>query len=202
MTNNLLDLLAGEIGWVHWAILDLCQDAEHFSVRPGPQAPPVGWHLWHISAFADRLQASLPPIPAAERRPFHADRLIWAREGLAAAWGLDPASLGWEATGMLMDHAAAAALPVERQAAISGYARAVFEAVDDALAGIRPRDLLVERTTIHTYAGDGEVNASDLSKTCPLALDLIEHLEHAARHMGMIEGLLGVIGDQGGSATV
>ena len=39
------------IHWHHGALLKVTSDLkqEQFNWRPGPKAPPIGWHLWQIA---------------------------------------------------------------------------------------------------------------------------------------------------------
>ena len=71
MTNQIAASLADGIAWTHQAILRLVEDIsdEMLAKPPSATAPPIGWHVFHIARWADRLQASLPNRLPADSHP-------------------------------------------------------------------------------------------------------------------------------------
>jgi hypothetical protein len=204
MNRVVTDLIVQRIQMAHRWLLEstVGLSEENLCRRPSLTAPPIGWHLWHISRWADRLQATLPrkdPPPDFRPDPNHG---IWEREQLAQQWDLDPRTLGTLEDGSGMEHDAAAALPrrIGRDALID-YARRAFAATDMALGDLEPEQLLEARSSIQEYliANGGITRAPGRDTT--LAADLAYHFSHANRHLGMIEALCGLRGTSG-SVTV
>ena len=56
MSNTMLKYSCNTIHWLHEALLRVTEELtpEQFCWLPGPEAPPIGWHLWHIARWADR----------------------------------------------------------------------------------------------------------------------------------------------------
>ena len=61
MGNIIKDAIHSRIKWPHANIISLGEALtdEEFSRQPGPTSPPIGWHIWHTSRWADRFQGSL-----------------------------------------------------------------------------------------------------------------------------------------------
>ncbi|MCA1597471.1 MAG: DinB family protein [Chloroflexi bacterium] len=151
--------------------------------QAGPRAPSIRFHLWHIARWADKVQAGLPTLTPALRRLGSAEEL-WAIEGLAARWGLDASLLGEGETGMGLDDAVVAALPLPTREELLGYARRAFGAVDERAAQLGTGELVAPCTDLYGNANVvGDV--------------LLSHLTHVSRHLGMIEALRGVQGMHG-----
>ena len=167
----------------------------------GPTAPPIGWHLWHISRWADRVQASLPRRSDAEGYRPNPNAGIWERESMAAEWDLDPRTLGTLEEGSGMMHEDAAALPRKiGKPALVDYATRVFAAFDAGLDELTADAMRATRTSVMEYEiRDGKVYKAP-GKETTLAADLGFHLSHANRHLGMIEALRG-LADQEGTIT-
>ncbi len=159
-------------------------------IQTGP--PAIGWHLWHISRWADRLQASFHSKP---------DQGIWETEDLAVKWGLDPSVLGLLETGVLMDRPAASLLPQVGKGALLDYARRTFGAADQALADLEVEQFHRRRESILAIkiSGDSAIEAPGADTT--VAGDLGFHMSHASRHLGMIEVIRGMQGLRG-TATI
>jgi len=169
--------------------------------RFGPTAPPIGWHLWHISRWADRVQASLPRSSDAEGYRPNPNAGIWERESMAAEWDLDPRTLGTLEEGSGMTHEDAAALPrTIGKPALVDYATRVFAAFDAGLDELTDDAMRATRTSVMEYEiREGKVYKAP-GKETTLAADLGFHLSHANRHLGMIEALRG-LADQEGTIT-
>jgi hypothetical protein len=204
------DVTTGVIGkriqmahtWIRQATEKLSE--EELCQRFGPTAPPIGWHLWHIARWADRVQASLPRANADPNDPPNPNRGIWEREQLAQRWDLDPASLGTLEEGSGMDFEASAALPRRiGKEALFGYVQQVFAATDEAIANLRPRQFEEGRSSVMEYkynSADGTIWRAEGAQTT-LAADLAFHLSHANRHLGMMEALGGLL-ERKSSVTV
>ena len=149
---------------------------------PGPHAPAIRFHLWHIARWADIVGAHLPTMGAAPGAP--APREIWEAEGLAVAWGFAGRDLGFRETGMSLPDVAVLALPFPTDTTLRRYAERTFavaaeatEAIDEARFVRAGRDPLGREIIV----GDAVLN----------------HLLHVGRHLGMIEALRGVLGLRG-----
>lgn len=205
MSDALLPVVAQRIKQTHRLLLAVTEDlaADAFCRRPATTAPPIGWHLWHISRWADRVQASFP------NRPFEpgwrADRAqqIWCREGLALRWGLVPKALGILETGSGMDDDTAATIPLVGQDRLLDYARRSFSALEEALLAVQAPELAASRNSVMEFRIDPQ--SKELSDApgaeTTVAGDFGFHLSHGGRHLGMIEALRGVVAIKG-TATV
>jgi hypothetical protein len=164
----------------------------------GATAPPIGWHLWHIARWADRVQASLPRQDI--HHPPDPNRGFWERERLAEQWDLDPATLGTLQEGSGMSFVDAAVLPRRvGKDVLLAYARQVFAATDEAVTTLRPEQFLEPRQSVMEYrydVTDGRIWRAPGAETT-VAADLAFHVSHANRHLGMIEALSGLLGGKG-----
>jgi hypothetical protein len=167
-------------------------------------APPIGWHLWHIARWADRVQASLPrQSDTTDHRP-DPNQGVWQQERLAERWDLDPATLGTleEGSGMALDASTALPRRIGRDALLA-YAMQTFAATDAVVADLRPDQFLEQRSSVMEYkydVTDGRIWRAPGAETTVVA-DLAFHLSHANRHLGMIEALSGLLNKKG-SVTV
>lgn len=164
-----------------------------------PDAPPIGWHLWHMARFADRLQAKLSQLEEGE-----ATEEIWERENVPALWKVAPDRLGVFASGMGQTHTdAQKTIATAGQNAILRYAGDVFAACNAAVERLTDADW--ERTYygILDYSYDratGIVQATGPTES-NVAQDLVFHASHGSRHAGMMEALRGLLG-RAGTLTV
>jgi hypothetical protein len=155
-----------------FTLVDALND-EELRWRPGPSAPSIGFHFWHLARWAD-YDAQLIDGRAQ----------VWQQRGLALQWGMQPAGLGEAETGTEMGDEASERLSWPDKAALLGYARDAFAARQVAIRGLEPESL---RQAIHSP------HISDISK-----LDLLfTHLSHDNRHLGMIESIRGFLGLSG-----
>jgi hypothetical protein len=201
MSDALMPVVVQRIERTHRWLLDVTEDlsADDLCRRPGLTAPPIGWHLWHIARWADRVQASFPNRPFQAGWRAESRHQIWSREGLAARWGLLPSALGILETGAGMDHDTAASIPIARQGQLLDYARRAFTALDEAIGRLDHSELAASRNSVMEYTiGTSGTDISDApgDKTT-VAGDLAFHLSHSSRHLGMIEALRGVFGMKG-----
>lgn len=172
---SVAELLAKRLERSHTWILEALDAVDDAALheRLGLRAPSIAFHAWHVARWADRVQARLSGV-----------REIWGSDGVAGRWGLDDAALGTHGTGMGLDDDASAALPLPAKDELLSYIRAAFTAADRAAAAIGD-DGLEEIVTDH------------YDTPSPRAQILIAHTGHASRHLGMIEALRGLQGDQG-----
>ena len=65
MSEALLSVVVQRIPQTQGWLLDVTEDLMTGDVcrRPAPTAPPIGWHLSHISRWGNRMLASLPNRP-------------------------------------------------------------------------------------------------------------------------------------------
>jgi hypothetical protein len=197
MAADTVSVLQDRTALMHNRLLKACSalSPDHFAHICGPQAPPIGWHLWHIARFADRLQARLVAlvegVPGAER---------WRQEQLAVQWRVAPADFGVHETGMGQPHADAVRLvTVAGQAAVTGYARMVFEQLQTVVQQVTAEHLGQSYVGVLDYAADmatGRVWATEPQESS-VVLDLVMHIDHGNRHLGAIEGLRGLFGSTG-----
>ena len=158
-------------------------------------APPIGWHLWHMARFGDRLQSKMAAIT--EDRPVSE---IWYREDVAASWNLQADRLGVFESGMGQAHADAQASIVSAgQSKVVDYAGAVFAACDKTISKLTESDMEKTYFGIRGYAYDGKTGRvwANEPKESVIAEDLIFHSNHGSRHMGMMEALRGLLGTAG-----
>lgn len=199
MTGGLAEITLARIQGTHQMLLLTTKELAEtgFAWVPGPQAPPIGWHLWHIARWTDRLQASFPAADGG------AGKELWEEEKVVASWGLNPKSLGVLQSGLAMQAQTAAEM-VEKvgQARIVDYAKRTFAACDAVLDRLAPTDFAIMRDSIRAFRidGNGQIIATDPPQKT-VADDLAFHLSHTNRHLGMIEGLRGALG-LSGSASV
>jgi hypothetical protein len=170
----------------------------------GLTAPPIGWHLWHIARWADRLQATFPNHAFEARRRWDPGRQIWVRERLAERWGLEPSALGILQTGAGMTHETAGLLPAQVPGeALRAYVQEAFGALDAAVLGLSAGHLTQGRNSVMEFTTDAErqetIEAPGAETT--VSADLAFHLSHASRHLGSIEALRGLL-EIPGTATL
>jgi hypothetical protein len=207
MTNQIAASLAGGIAWTHQAILRLVQDLsdEMLAQPPSATAPPIGWHLFHIARWADRLQASLPNRLPADSHPSQLLDQIWFVEEVACAWEIDPNTLGWLETGPGMTIEDAVIVASVGRARLTAYAEQVFQAADEALQQLHDHNLMQERNCIipgmHFNPETWTIETTGPNRGS-LFDDLTFHSGHADRHLGMVEALIGAMHSVRGTATV
>lgn len=207
MTTQIATSLADGIARTQQAILRLAQDFDDEMIaRPASAiAPPVGWHLFHIARWADRLQASLPNRRPEDSHPSELPDQIWLVENVAQSWGVDPGTLGWLETGPGMTVEDAVIVASVGRARLTAYAEPVFQAVDEALRQLHDRDLMQERNCIipgmHFDPETWTIETTGPNQGS-LFDDLTFHSGHADRHLGMVEALKGTMLIVRGTATV
>jgi hypothetical protein len=190
MTGPIGTMIYERVQKTHRRLLEICEDLSEAQLRcrPGPHAPSIAFHVWHMARWADRLQATLPRMMAASALPLDLAGELWQAEALAQRWGWSPDTLGYGQTGMEMSDEAAASLELPPRDVLFDYARRAFGAADHTVGAIKDQQL--EQRGIDIYEHENSVGYV-----------LLVHLSHASRHLGMIECLRGVQGLRG-TATV
>lgn len=166
--------------------------AEEFCLRPSPTAPPIGWHIWHIARWADWFQASFPN-----------QSQIWESQNKVSEFGLDRMALGPMQTGMTMSHDDAAQIPtIIGQERILDYMKAVFVANQTVLSDLTLDDLYQARESFAKWESVDNKIIRAMGKPVTLIDDIGYHFAHANRHLGMIEGIIGVTLQRAGTASI
>jgi hypothetical protein len=176
LTTKLLEQARREGGWAHQNVLTLVDDLtdEQLRWRPGPHAPAIGFHVWHLARWADFDAAQVSGAPQ-----------IWETQGLAAAWGF-ASGLGKSETGTEMGDDSSEDLILPGKTALLEYTGAAFTRIDNLL------DTLAHATVLPS---------PNLQVDDDRAVSLLcTYLTHDNRHLGMIEALRGLLGLMG-SAT-
>ena len=174
----------------HRRLLEIVEDLSEAQLdwRLGLHTPSIGFHLWHMARWADRLQAALPAMVLAPAQANEPAREIWEIDGLARQWEWQTTMLGYGQTGMEMSDEMAADLKLPNKHMLVDYARAAFTAADHAVDVIEDQQL--EQRGVDIYGQENSVGYV-----------LLVHLSHASRHLGMIECVRGMQGLRG-TATV
>lgn len=178
---------------------------EQLNRVPGSAAPPIGWHYWHTMRCTDLLQASFPNQRPEAKQPVHPERDIWKSENMAAAWGLDPAQLGVLQSGIDMPDEVAFTLTAKAgRERLVAYGERVLRELDAALAKLDPAVMTEPRLTVYSFVWDNAAGKAveDFTEETIVVEELVSHCAHIARHLGMIEGLRGVILDRSGTMSV
>ena len=178
-------LLARNYGVVHSRVLKVVEELtpEQFGRALHPSLHSIGWHVWHIARWDDRLTeivlANLPELvdehgPAAQ---------VWVADSLGERWGLPAGTLGYRDTGTEMEDEAAARMELPEKADVVDYARRVFARIEAMIRSIPDSALLAP------MPGDPDGEST--------AQNLIGYEDHGNRHLGMIEAMKGQLGLKG-----
>lgn len=195
MTETINNRFIGTIQFTHGKILALTEELtdEQIAQQPSPTAPPIGWHLFHIARWADRLQAS-----------FSNDGEVWQNEGLAKQWGLTPEMLGLLETGAGMSVEHAVTVAALGKTMLLAYASRTFGKAEQAVEAVssdqleQPRQSILPQLEVSSTGQPSFTNDREVVVTN----DLIFHISHANRHLGMIEALRGALFSISGTASV
>ena len=139
--------------------------------QANPSTPSVAFHLWHLARYADSVAAHIGSSKAQD---------IWRRDGLAERWEFDASVLGPFANGTGMESDALDGLRWPTKSQIEDYARDAFRSAEEIIGSLDPGRL-------EEAAGWGGTVADEL----------IMHLAHQSRHLGMIEAARGYLGLEG-----
>jgi hypothetical protein len=206
MSNIIMDGMRMRIQWTHNAIISLGESLSEtqISQQPGPTSPPIGWHLWHTSRWADRLQASFQ-IDSSEstyQGPLAPE--YWEKENMAQDLGLSKENLGLLQTGATMTVDNAVAVSRIEKGKLMNYARRAFDAAGEAISKIDDGMLTQSRNSIlaelKNIPNENPVYVGDRQTT--LCDDLVFHVSHLGRHLGMMEALQGSLFSVSGSASI
>ena len=206
MDNIIIEALSKRIQWTHQNIISIGEalTEEQLAHQPGPTSPPIGWHIWHASRWADRLQAS-----------FQIDHLegtyegalveeIWKKENLPQEWDLEVGGLGLLETGATMAVETATAIAGFDKSTLIGYARHVFETVADSISALNDEILFESRCSIlpELQKRSNEKPKFVGDRHCTVFDDLLFHATHGGRHLGMMEALQGTLFGMTGSVSI
>lgn len=188
------DTIKDKISWTHDSILGLTADLSQkgFARQAGPFAPSIGWHVWHLARYADRLQANLNETAE-----------LWESGRYTEKWVLDPESLGPLNNGLAMPPGKTAEV-VENagKEEILQYAADVFASVAAGLSTLYPETLEEIRPSAFRYEWQAGKVTPQPERVAPLGEDLVRYFGHASRHLGMIEALLGAVFEIEGTASI
>jgi hypothetical protein len=89
MSEIIMKLLIERLQMTHNLMLKATEEIteEQFAWQPSKTAPPIGWHLWHVGRWADRLQASFPVEGAEKDNTPDPNSGIWETENMASQFG-------------------------------------------------------------------------------------------------------------------
>ncbi len=182
MTGTVLEEIRVGYRRTHRTLLDVARaaSAETFA-RPFGTANSIAFNLWHVARWDDSLFPSagraIPALAPTLGRP---DQL-WVREKIGQRWGLpDELGGGGAGTGLPTDAAHGLVLPARDE--LVSYAERVFAEFSERLVQIDDA-MLARRVPPKNERSVGGW--------------LLSYWEHAARHLGMIEALRGVLGEVG-----
>jgi hypothetical protein len=162
------ELLADAFGRIVDGARDVVDglDEDRLAHRPGPDANPIGWLVWHLARVQDDHVADVAGLEQ-----------VWTAEGFAGRFGL-PFAVGDIGYGHSSDQVA----QVRADAALlTEYVAAVHEQTLGFLAGITPADL--DRVVDERW--DPPVT---------LGVRLVSVVNDDAQHLGQaayVRGLLG-----------
>jgi hypothetical protein len=97
---------------------------------------------------------------------------------------------------MTQDDAAALAGQIDKIALLD-YAQRTLAAVEKALAPLTDSELSVARASIREFRLEGKTLIQAEGEQTTHLGDILYHLTHTSRHLGMMEGLRGLLGMEG-----
>jgi len=132
------------LGFVHQALIDCTQDLtdDQFSARPSATSPPIGWHLFHIARWADRLQATFPIKFPDDGYQVDLPNQVWVTEKIASKWKLQPTKLGWLETGPGMSVEDAVSVAFNGKDELLEYAQLVFDLAEQKIKNLNDKDFI------------------------------------------------------------
>jgi hypothetical protein len=179
MTEGIMTEIATQYRNTHENLLDLVDGLTNAQIgwTPNETTPSVGFHVWHLARWADYLQEIINGRGSQ----------LWEKEGMAAHWDMETASLGYAQTGMSMDDKTAMTLRMPGKDLLLHYARRAFAAAQQAVESIGDKEFYQTYETLHGENWrDGHIG--------PI---ILTWMTHDNRHLGMIECLVGVQGIHG-----
>ncbi len=199
MSEELIRQLVERLKQTHSFLLEVSQNVaeDQFARPPGESSPPIGWHLWHVARWADRLQASLPGgLPEGRKTP-DPNQGIWETDSLAAAWGLEASALGILQTGSGIAHEDARRIAAIGQGPHLEYAHRAFRALEAVIANMDSSALDQPRESIEQFVVEAGHHHPGAGIRTTAAGDLALYIQHSNRHLGMIEAIRGGYGMKG-----
>ena len=194
MSDPILKALLGGITWPQNAMIEKTEaltEAE-FCQQPSSAAPPIGWHIWHIARWADMLQESLTD-----------QEEYWKQAGLPAKFGLDPARLSVLQMGTFQSaQEATDVIAAIGQDRLLEYARTVFDMAVSAVETLTLEDLYTPCEGLIRIDWSTTPVSEGKGPDVLLINNIQFHMGHTARHLGMIEALIGAMFNREGTATV
>lgn len=174
------------------SLVDKMTDAQlHW--RPTAESHSIAFHVWHVSRWADYMQAAIPGMTPELKKRLGARVQIWESEDLAAHWGFPADQLGYAQTGMEMSDDVVRELRFPAKTDLLAYARQAFAAVEQVVAAIDEQQFHEAEQPQPITEGiwsEGAVGGA-----------IVDHISHDNRHLGVIECLYGIqVGS--GTATV
>jgi len=147
---------------------------EQLAWRPAPRAHSMAWTLWHVARCADKFAAQVGNT-----------KEIWAREGLAAVWGLAEILLGSNGLGTGVDDEIAATLRPPSKDPLVDYARRSFAALDAVVDRFDAEAVAREQTTFY------------FDEPAAIGRAFVTSIAHENRHLGELEYVKGLLGLRG-----
>lgn len=177
MSNMPLDIIKDLYRREHGRVLALVGDLtdDQLAWQPTPATHPIAFNLWHLARWADNLQEKITRMTPELNRRLGEAQQIWKMESLAQRWGHDPASLGWDESGMGMDDSAAAGLRLPGKELLLDYARRAFAAAEHAVGAVDDEQFAVIYRSPNEWEGER-----------PVGRYLVAHLAHASFHLGQM----------------
>jgi uncharacterized damage-inducible protein DinB len=142
--------------------------------RPAPRAHSMGWTVWHIARCADKFAAEIGGTAE-----------IWARERLAAEWGVADVVLGSNGAGTGVDDDTAATMRPPSKDRLLDYARRSFAALDAVVDRFDADAVAREQTTFF------------FDEPAPIGRAFVTAIAHDNRHLGELEYVKGLLGLRG-----
>jgi DinB superfamily len=183
--DTMTALLTRNYALTHERLLKAAEelDAATFAKSAGPAVHSVAWQLWHVARWDDRFAEILAERCATLPDALRGRRQVWIEQDVASGWGLQQGTMGVRDTGTQLDDADAERVDFPPQARVIRYAKAAFGSLEELLAG------LDDDTMSSVVSGDPDGDS--------YGQNVVIYLEHAARHLGMIEAIRGIHGGPG-----
>jgi hypothetical protein len=163
-------------------------DDSQLRLLASPTSPSILFHIWHLGRWADRVQSTVPALTPGLGKKLPAGQEVWDAEGIAAAWGFDESKLGNGRTGSGMTDQDAQSLSFPETTVVLAYVGKAFEAVETSFAAIDDEELVKTAQLKTAHGPIHEIITGEI---------MTSHLAHVSRHLGMIEALIGVMGEHG-----
>jgi hypothetical protein len=193
MTLSISALIKEQYGATHVQAILLADKLtdEQLHWHPTTMGNPLAFHLWHMTRWADHLQAAIPGMTDTLGQRLGPGVEIWEEEHLGARWGFDALELGYAQTGMTMRDDKVINIPFPGKEELMTYARKAFAAAERAVQ-------LIDETQFHALEQPQPRTEGIWQSGSTVGSVILAHLIHDNRHLGMMECLFGL---QSGSGT-